>query len=675
MTDPEFPLTVRHKAVSLLCAGSLCFSAQPVLGQGLPPVAIVDRALPRIPAPGVGLSRASSERQLEQQQGSLLDGRSGVSPQIDVSKSFTAPKSVPESAVKPLDLSLPPLASTQEPEDAPSIKRVTLQKAARIERLRQILGADALLLPPPPKKGPVFSAKLVDKLGIEDAAAASIAQNYQLAAAESRQAQAEAMTGVARGALLPQIKFTMKRGRETTTPAGDTYKYCKDENGCRPAGEDANGDALPVKYAFGDRVPASGVLNGGINSDQLSDESFAYDNITLDRQERMLTATQSIFDYTAWSEVARQNRMRDSAEYGAKGARLKSVLDASGSFLRLFQNSLALRFAEDYEGALLTLYGRIEDRVAAGASSQADQERVKGRRVNARSTVLDAKNALEVELTAFQKITGFRPQRLTLPPDWILPVPEDIELAVEAASKNNPALMADLKQAEAVLAELKKAKGAFLPQVVLEFANSVTRGTGGSGVPIVTSQGPNWVLDSDGKPTTEYNSGSSNGEIPNYEKRIASLMLTMNWSLFSGGADFYQHRATSEKYNEAMFRLLDTRRELEEKLRASFESLATTALRTQEIAKEMEANQQVVESFTEQMFAANRSLLDVLDAHQKLYQSRLDYLRLLIAEANLAYDVLYNIGTLTEALRVPADAQSPRGRMGSLVGQDVWGKK
>ena len=36
----------------------------------------------------------------------------------------------------------------------------------------------------------------------------------------------------------------------------------------------------------------------------------------------------------------------------------------------------------------------------------------------------------------------------------------------------------------------------------------------------------------------------------------------------------------------------------------------------------MEANQQVVESFTEQMFAANRSLLDVLDAHQKLYQSR-----------------------------------------------------
>lgn len=594
---------------------------------------------------------------------------------MDISRNIPAPKSLPGLAVTPLDLSLPPLASMQAPEESPRLKRVTLQKAARIERLRQILGADALLLPPPPKKGPVFSAKLVDKLGIEDAAAASIAQNYQLAAAESRQAQAEAMTGVARGALLPQVKFSMKRGRETTTPAGDTYKYCKDENGCRPAGEDANGDPLPVKYAFGKRVPASSILNGGIAADQLADESFAYDNITLDRQERMLTATQSLFDYTAWSEVARQNRMRDAAEYGAKGARLKSVLDASGSFLRLFQNSLALRFAEDYEGALMTLYSRIEDRVAAGASSQADQERVKGRRVNARSTVLDAKNALEVELTAFQKITGFRPQRLSLPPDWILPVPEDIELAVEAASRSNPALMADLKQAEATLAELKKAKGAFLPQVALEFADSVTRGTGGTGVPIVTSEGPNWVLDADGKPTTEYNSGSSKGEVPNYEKRIVSLMLTMNWSLFSGGSDFYQHRATSEKYNEAMFRLLDTRRELEEKLRASFESLATTALRTQEIAKEMEANQQVVESFTEQMFAANRSLLDVLDAHQKLYQSRLDYLRLLIAEANLAYDVLYNIGTLTEALRVPADAQSPRGRMGSLVGQDVWGKK
>jgi outer membrane protein TolC len=664
-----------RKSFGVFSAGYLLFATLPVFAQSNLPEVRVDRKLPQATTTGVISPGVVTAKPKQLLPGSLFDGRSGASAQLDVSRNIPAFNGTSGLAVTPLDLTLPPLGGMQIPGESPQLQRITLQKAARIERLRQILGADALLLPPPPKKGPVFSAKLVEKLGIEDAAAASISQNFQLAAAESRQAQAEAMTGVARGALLPQVKFSMKQGRETTTPAGDTYKYCKTEAGCRPSGTDANGNPLPVKYGFGKPVPASSILNGGIASDQLSDESFAYNDVTMDREERMLTATQSLFDYGAWSEVARLNRMRDAAEYGAKGARLKSVLDASGSFLRLFQNSLALRFAEDYEGALMTLYSRIEDRVAAGASSQADQERVKGRRVNARSTVLDAKNALEVELTGFQKITGFRPQRLMLPPDWILPVPEDIDLAVEAASQSNPALMADLKQAEATLAELKKAKGAFLPQVALEFSDSITKGTGGTRVPIVTSDGPNWVLDADGKPTAEYNSGSSKGEKPNYEKRIVSLMLTMNWSLFSGGADFYQHRAIAEKYNEAMFRLLDTRRELEEKLRASFESLATTALRTQEIAKEMEANQQVVESFTEQMFVANRSLLDVLDAHQKLYQSRLDYLRLLIAEANLAYDVLYNIGTLTDALRVPANAQSPRGRMGSLVGQDVWGKK
>lgn len=669
----DFTKTGRGAGIALGVMASL-FASLSVFGQGNPGVGAVDRALPMLPAAPATPAKTESVPP-GKLKGSVFDGRGGAALDLMIPRDIPAQERVAAKPSIPLDLTMPPLAALAGEDEGKPTPKLTLEKSARIERLRKILGADALLLPPPPKKGPVFSAKLIDKLGIEDAAAASISQNYQLAAAESRQAYAEAMVGVARGALLPQVKLTMKKGKESTTPAGDTYKYCKDENGCRPAGEDANGDPLPVKYSFGERVPASSIVNGGISSDQLSDESFAYDSVMLNRRERMLTATQSLFDYTAWSELARQSKMRDSAEYGAKGARLKSVLDASGSYLRLFQNSLALRFAEDYEGALLTLYSRIEERVAAGASSQADQERVKGRRVNARSTVLDAKNALEVELTGFQKITGFRPRNLMLPPDWILPVPEDIDLAVEEASRNNPALMADLKAAEATLAEIRKVKGAFMPQVAVEFAESVTRGTGGTRVPVVTSSGPNWVLDDAGVPTTEYNSGSSVGEKPNYEKRIRSLMLTMNWSLFSGGADFYQHRAMGEKYNEAMFRLLDTRRELEEKLRASFESLATTAKRTQEIAKEMEANQQVVESFTEQMFAANRSLLDVLDAHQKLYQSRLDYLRLLIAEANLAYDVLYNIGTLTESLHVPGDAVSPRGRMGSLVGQDVWGKK
>ncbi len=566
-----------------------------------------------------------------------------------------------------LDTSLPAqsvLATTALPSDAyePPVVPVSLQKSARIERLRKILGADLLQLPEPAAKGPLFSAKIIERFGIEDAAAASISQSYQLAAAEAREGYAEAMTGVARASLLPQAKFTAKQGRETTSPGGDTYKFCKSSSGCK----DASG---AVRYQLGEKVPSSGALNGGVKASDLTDSAFAQDSVTVpNRRELQLSVSQVLFDYANWAENFRQYRVYESSRHAAQAIRMKAVLDSTSSYMRLFQNSLALRFAEDYEQALQILYERIEERVAAGASSQADQERVKGRRVNARSTVLDAKNALEVELTSFQKLTGFRPRLLALPPDWILPMPENIDGAVVAASENNPALLADLKQAESFLSELHKVKGAFLPVIGIEATETRSRGSGGSLAPIVTAEGAVTSTLTSSSPTYL-------GQENHFQKKIQSLMLTLNWSLFSGGADYYQHRAVAEKYNEAMFRLLDTRRELEEKLRSSFSSLATTTARTQEIAKEMESNQQVVESFTEQMFAANRSLLDVLDAHQKLYQSRLDYLRLLIAEGNLAFDVLYNIGTLTEVLKVPGDAQSPRGRMGSLVGQDVWRKQ
>lgn len=534
----------------------------------------------------------------------------------------------------------------------------TLQRSPRIERLHRILGNEVLNLPDPPAAGTAFSSKIIDRLGVEDAAAASISKSYQLAAAESRVAYVEAQGNVARGALLPQVKLVMKGGKENTSPGGDTYKFCK-EAVCTAA----NGRT----YARGEMVPNSSLLNGGVPNDNLTAATFAMDNITLNRTDKMLTVSQSLFDYGAWSELSRQRKMAQSAEHVARGARLKAVLNASQSYLKLFQNSLAARFAEDYETALQGLYERMEARVKGGAGSQADLERIKGRRVNARSTVLDARNALEVELTAFQKITGFRPKSLVLPPDWITAVPESVNGALSAATENNPALQADLKMAESILLEMRKSKGSFMPQVSLEMSQMLTKGASGSKVPVVTSQGVDVNTLGEEAPTYL-------GQAQHLQKRIQSLMVVMNWSLFSGGQDFYQHRAIGEKYNEAMFNLLDTRRELEEKIRASFESLATTAARSQEIAKEMDANQQVVEAFTAQMFDANRSLLDVLDAHQKLYQSRLDYLRLLIAEANLAYDVLHNIGTLTEALRVPDSAQSPRGQMGSLVGKEIWRK-
>ena len=64
----------------------------------------------------------------------------------------------------------------------------------------------------------------------------------------------------------------------------------------------------------------------------------------------------------------------------------------------------------------------------------------------------------------------------------------------------------------------------------------------------------------------------------------------------------------------------------------------------------MESNDLVVAAFNEQLFAANRSLLDVLDAYQRQYNSRTELTRLLISEATAGLQMLRNMGRLQEGI-------------------------
>jgi outer membrane protein, adhesin transport system len=57
----------------------------------------------------------------------------------------------------------------------------------------------------------------------------------------------------------------------------------------------------------------------------------------------------------------------------------------------------------------------------------------------------------------------------------------------------------------------------------------------------------------------------------------------------------------------------------------------------------------VVAAFNEQLFATNRQLLDVLDAYQRLYQSKVDLTNLVVTEAQVRLQVSHLLGLLPNA--------------------------
>jgi outer membrane protein TolC len=74
--------------------------------------------------------------------------------------------------------------------------------------------------------------------------------------------------------------------------------------------------------------------------------------------------------------------------------------------------------------------------------------------------------------------------------------------------------------------------------------------------------------------------------------------------------------------------------------------LEASGQRYSAVRDELESNAKVVAAFRAQMLGSNRSLLEVLDAFQRLHQSRLDLTQSLVSEAQSQLRVAHLTGSL-----------------------------
>ena len=64
--------------------------------------------------------------------------------------------------------------------------------------------------------------------------------------------------------------------------------------------------------------------------------------------------------------------------------------------------------------------------------------------------------------------------------------------------------------------------------------------------------------------------------------------------------------------------------------------------------QEFASNTKVADAFDEQLFSANRSLIDVLDTYQKFYQSKLNIVRISVNQMKIGYQIKQIIGDLSQ---------------------------
>lgn len=370
-------------------------------------------------------------------------------------------------------------------------------------------------------------------------------------------------------------------------------------------------------------------INGGLedsNPSTRTDElGVRYPSDTHHRTDSQVFIRQTLMDLPSYFERQRQNLLLKSAEHSLSNTQERVAYDTLVSFLKLIQLRLDVVLTKNYEAELKKLLEYMAARAEAGGSTQADMQRVKGRVINTMSAVIEAQGAYESGLVEFRRLTGVVPSSVSIPESLLPMLPKDFEAAMTTAVQNNYELQAALRDMESIVQERRAMLGKFAPKLDIELSSLRTYNAGGV-------------------------AGSASNQTFYPVQDDQRAMLVMSWNLLNGGADLMQTKALESKRLEYEYRAKEVQRKLEESLRVNFNALHSVSGRVNGVMQEMESNDLVLAAFNEQLFAANRSLLDVLDAYQRQYSSRTELARLLIAEATAGLQMLRNMGRLQEGI-------------------------
>ena len=173
-------------------------------------------------------------------------------------------------------------------------------------------------------------------------------------------------------------------------------------------------------------------------------------------------------------------------------------------------------------------------------------------------------------------------------------------------------MQASRLEQQAAESERRSNRSAFLPRLALELSHSQNRNAAGTEA----------------------------------QQRDSKAMLVMTVPLANGGSDYARMRATEARRNELEARGEGVRRRVLQDMETSYANLRAATERFTSVRDELEANRKVVDAFRAQLTGGNRQLLDVLDAYQRLHQSRLDLVQVVVSAAQNEWRIAHLTGAL-----------------------------
>ncbi|WP_043157589.1 TolC family outer membrane protein [Aeromonas diversa] len=347
---------------------------------------------------------------------------------------------------------------------------------------------------------------------------------------------------------------------------------------------------------------------------------------TQTRKEAGLSLRQMIFDGFDTSN----NVSRTEAEANAQ--RLAMISEAENTALRTAEVYLnVLRQQEILELSRRNLEvheqikGDITKRTDSGLGSTADQTQIEGRVARAYANMAAAENNYQDAQTEFVRVVNGMPKDLVAPVPDASKMPGSVNDALKVATELHPTLLSSLQDVEAAKYQNEGAKANFYPKVTFEVDQTWNEDTGGL----------------------------------NGRSDELTAMVRMRYNLLRGGADMAQTKATSALYSQAKDIHLNAFRQVEEGTRLAWNARESLTKQKDFIQQHVDASYETVQAYKKQFGLGQRTLLDVLNTENELFEARKSYITAEYDALLADYRVLNAMGRLLDGFqyKLPAEWQ------------------
>lgn len=344
----------------------------------------------------------------------------------------------------------------------------------------------------------------------------------------------------------------------------------------------------------------------------------------INRQEANVIVSQLLFDFGATSYlVKRAKSLYESSQHRSFDKINEVSLQVIEAYLDLFENDEIIAETQKNVDAHVKLSERVKANQANGNATIADVKRVEARLENAKATLLDVKSQKDNAVNLFQRLTKLKAQKLGKP-NFKYPKAVNV-VQIKQDLKNNPILLAIKDDIASFRNQLLNVNSSYYPTLNLEVIGNVREDVGGD-------------------------SGQSSD---------VRSMIVLRQKLTDGGLRDANIRQILSRMREQEYNYSKQYEELEEAIDNVLQTAEKDSEKSKSLRESANSSQKVLELSLEQFKAGQRTIFQLLEAHDDYYNAKVALIQNTYAQLRNYYRRLNVQGNLVDTILSKADTANP----------------